>query len=94
MTAFRRLLDGNIPAGTSGLSKEAIMSYSAGLYELDAQISLQRARLFGEIINSLTAGQKTYLDNMVKGGFASWPALPDQIDKTTLTHDEDVLMMT
>jgi hypothetical protein len=94
MVAFRRQLTGSIPSGTSGLSKSAVMSYSADLYEKDAQISIQRAQLFGEILASLTTEQKAYLDTMVKGGFASWTALPDQVDKTTLTHDEHVLVMT
>jgi hypothetical protein len=34
------------------------------------------------------------LDKMVEGGFASWAALPDQLDKSSMTHDENVLMMT
>lgn len=94
MVAFRRQLEGNIPSGSSGLSKSAVMSYSADLYEIDANISLQRAQLFGEIINSLSATQKTALDKMVSGGFASWESLPDQIDKQSLTHDQHVLVMT
>lgn len=94
MVAFRRQLTGDIPSGTSGLSKTAVMDYSATLYELDAKISLQRAQLFAEIIRSLTTEQKTFLDGMVKGGFASWEALPDQFDKTSMSHDENVLFMT
>lgn len=94
MVAFRRQLSGDIPSGSSGLSKSAVMAYSADLYELDAKISMQRAELFGGIISSLSAEQKAYLDGMVKGGFASWTALADQIDKKTLTHDQDVLVMT
>ncbi len=94
MTAFRRQLDGDIPSGTTGLSKNAVIAYSSNLYELDANISLQRAKLFAEILNSLDSTQKLYFDNMETGGFASWPALADQVDKTTLTHDEHVLVMT
>lgn len=94
MVAFRRQLNGDIPTGTTGLSKSAVVNYSASLYEVDAQISMQRAKLFGEIIKSITPTQKAYLDNMVKGGFASWPSLPDQVDKKSLTHDEHVLVMT
>ena len=94
MAAFRRQLNGDIPSGTSGLSKNAIMAYSANLYELDANISLQRAKLFSEVINSLNVSQKAYFDNMVKGGFASWAVLPDQVDKQSLTRDESVLVMT
>ncbi len=94
MLAFRRQLDGNIPNGTTGLNKDAVESYSSDLYELDANISIQRARLFSEILNSLTSAQKAYFDNMAKIGFAGWTELPDQVDKKTLSHDEDVLVMT
>ncbi|MEI6479854.1 MAG: hypothetical protein WCO21_03485 [bacterium] len=94
MVAFRRQFTGDVPTGTTGLSKSAVMEYSADLYEIDAQISLQRARLFGEIIKSFTADQKKYFDGMVKGGFASWTVLPDQVDKVNLTREQSVLMMT
>jgi hypothetical protein len=94
MVAFRRQLTGDLPNATSGLSKEQVMNYSATLYELDAKISLQRAKLFSDIILSLSDSQKAYLDTMVQGGFASWPALSDQIDKTSLSHDQNVLVMT
>jgi len=94
MQAFRRLLEGDIPAGSSGLSKSAVMAYSAELYKIDANISIQRAELFGSIINFLNQSQRAYLDSMVQGGFASWAVLPDQIDKASLSHDEHVLVMT
>lgn len=94
MTAFRRQLDGDIPSGKTSLSKSAIMDYSSNLYELDANISIARAKLFAEIINSLTTEQIAYLDKMGEVGFAGWEALPDQLDKRTMSHDENVLMMT
>ena len=94
MLAFRRQLTGDIPSGTTGLSRTAVENYSADLYVQDAQISIQRAKLYSSILNSMNATQNAYLDSMVKGGFASWPVLPDQVDKVTWTHDEDVLVMT
>ena len=94
MKAFRRQLEGDIPVGSSGLSKEAVTAYSAKLYEMDATISMQRAEMFGDIIRSLDSNQRAYLDNMVQGGFQSWTNLPDQIDKRSLSHDEHVLVMT
>jgi Spy/CpxP family protein refolding chaperone len=93
MVAFRRQLTGDLPAGTS-LNKEQVMNYSATIYQLDAEISIQRAQLFADIINSLNTEQRAYLDEMVEGGFQSWSPLEDQIDKTSLTHDEHVLVMT
>jgi hypothetical protein len=94
MAAFRRQLEGDLPTGTSTLSKEQVMNYSAKLFELDAKISIQRASLFADILGSLSADQRAYLDKMVVGGFASWPALADQVDKKSLSHDEHVLVMT
>jgi len=92
--AFRRLLAGDIPLGTTGLNKNAIIAYSESLYELDANISLQRAQLFSSILRSLSTSQKEYLDTMVSEGFSGWSTLPDQVDKKNLSHDEDVLIMT
>jgi hypothetical protein len=94
MDAFRRLMEGDIPEGSSGLSQNAVMAYSAELYKIDANISMQRAELFGSIIESLSESQRADLDSMVQGGFASWAVLPDQIDKKSLSHDKHVLAMT
>ncbi len=93
MVAFRRQLEGNIPSGSTGLSKDAIKNYSADLYALDAKISIQRTKLYAETLNSLDQTQKSYLDNMVKGGFASWASLPDQVGKG-VPREESVLVMT
>ena len=93
MVAFRRQFAGDMPSGTTGLSKTAVMQYSADIYALDAQISIQRAKLYAETLNSLDATQKTYLDGMVKGGFASWAVLTDQVG-SGVSRDESVLVMT
>jgi len=94
LIAFRRQLEGDIPSGSSGLSKEAVIDYSEDLYLIDAEISMQRAKLFGDIIRSLSDEQEQSLDTMVEGGFASWEPIGDQIDKQSLSHDEHVLAMT
>jgi len=94
LVAFRRQLEGDIPAGSTGLSKEAVIDYSENLYLIDAEISMQRAELFGNIIRSLDESQITFLDAMVEGGFDSWTPRDDQIDKKSLSHDEHVLVMT
>lgn len=93
MVAFRRQLEGDIPVGSSGLSKSAVMDYSADLYAVDANISIQRAELYAEVINSLDSAQRSYLDSMVSGGFASWPSLPQQVDSSA-SREESVLIMT
>ena len=94
LVAFRRQLEGDIPAGTTGLSKEAVIEYSEELYLIDAEISMQRAKLFGDIIRSLDDEQIEFLDAMVEGGFDSWTPRDDQVDKKSLSHDEHVLVMT
>jgi hypothetical protein len=94
MDAFRRNLVGDIPAGSTGLNREAVKAYSEQLYRLDGQISYERAQVMGAILGSLTADQRSYLDAMVGQGMTSWPDVGDQIDKRTLTHDEHVAVMT
>lgn len=94
MTAFRRLLAGDLPAGTTGLDEAAVRSFSAELYRLDGVISLQRARVMGNILHNLSAEQKAYLDDMVGKGMTSWPD-PDEPDELRgLSHDEKVAVMT
>lgn len=93
MVAFRRQLNGTMPTNTL-LSKEQVMNYSKSLFLLDAQISIQRAKLFADIINSLNSTQRSFMDAMVEGGFASWPARVNQLNKSNLTGDQGVLVMT
>lgn len=94
MEAFRRQLTGDIPSETTGLSKEAVRSYSADIYELDANISLQRAELYADIINSLNSTQRAYVDKMVAVGFAGWTALSMSEYLKGLERGESVLVMT
>jgi hypothetical protein len=74
MTAFRDQYAGAIPSGSSGLDKAAVMAYSGHLYEVDANISIARAKTYASVINSLNQTQRTYLDTMKSGGMLSWPA--------------------
>jgi len=80
MKAFRRLLDGDIPSGSSGLNLNAVKKASRELYLLDGQISFDRALLYANIINSMDATQKAYLGAMKGKGWNSWPDITnDQI---------------
>jgi hypothetical protein len=97
MQAFRRLVDGDLPAGTTGLDLAAVEEASADLYELDGQISFDRAVLYADLYRSLSASQKASLDAMVGKGWASWPDkdMQDVRDKTQgLSNDESVAVMT
>ena len=97
MKAFRRLLDGTAPSGTTGLNVDAIKAASRELYLLDGQISYDRAVAYAAIYRSLTAAQKSYLGAMVGKGWSDWPdkSEPDVAAKTRgLSNDEVVAVMT
>ena len=94
MKAFRRQLEGDIPAGSKGLDRAAVMEYSAELYELDGLLSYQRAQVMGSIISSLTKNQRASLDTLAAGEFNDWPEKRDQVDKRSMSHAEHVAVMT
>jgi hypothetical protein len=96
MDAFRRLLEGNIPAGTTGLDKQAVMRYSAELYRIDGQISYERAQLFGSILRSLTTQQKAEFDALkALNGVGNWDrTLADPLQNFHLNQDVNVAVMT
>ena len=75
MNAFRDTLAGTLPPGSSGLSKTAVMNYSAQLYDVDAAISIARAETYAGVINSLNQSQREYFDRMKSGGMLSWPVV-------------------
>ncbi len=77
MQAFRRLLEGDIPSGSSGLNLDAVKQASQELYRLDGQISFDRAVLYAQVLNSMDATQKAYLDAMKGKGWNSWPNVTD-----------------
>jgi phosphatidylethanolamine-binding protein (PEBP) family uncharacterized protein len=77
MKAFRRLLDGDIPAGSTGLNLNAVKQASRELYLIDGQISFDRALLYANILNSMDSTQKAYLEAMQGKGWSSWPDITD-----------------
>ena len=94
MTAFRRLLAGDLPSGTSALDEAAVKSYSADLYQLDGVISYARAEVMGGILHDLTAAQRATLDAMVGKGMSSWPAVTEPDALRPLTRDQKIAVMT
>lgn len=94
--AFRRLADGDLPAGTIGLDAEAVKAYSAELYRLDGRISFGRAKIFGQIVNSLTAAQVTRIRTLTTlKGVGNWPTgLTDKLRSRGLAGDVNVAVMT
>lgn len=96
MKAFRRQFDGDLPAGSAGLNRDAVVAATADLYRLDGQISYDRARLMGSILNSMTAAQKTALANLkALDGVGNWNrTLSDPLQSRHLAHDVNVAVMT
>ena len=97
MTAFRRLVDGDLPAGATGLDVGAVKAASRELYRLDGQISYERAVVYARIFRTLTAEQKRALGAMAGKGWASWPdkTMDDVRERMRgLSHDESVAVMT
>jgi len=92
--AFRRNLAVDFPAGSRGLDKNAVMAYSAGLYELDGLLAFQRAKVMGGIIRSLSGQQKAALARLKFGDSRSWPEVPEQLDRRSMTHEVNVAVMT
>jgi len=96
LKAFRRLKEGDLPTGTTELSKVAVMDYGAELYRIDGQISFDRAQLFGHVINSLSSAQKGKLDALkALNGVGNWDStLTDPLRGLNLPQDVNVAVMT
>lgn len=96
LKAFRRQLEGDIPQGSSGLSKSAVMAYSAELYRIDGHISYDRARLLGGIIRSFSSTQRAAFDGLrALNGAGHWNrTLTDPLRGLNLPHDVNVAVMT
>lgn len=92
--AFRRNLEGDLPRGSRGLDRQAVINASAELYALDGKIAYDRARVMGAVIRSLNPSQKTALARLRFGDSRTWPDLPWQFDRRNLSHEADVAMMT
>lgn len=84
MKAFRRLLEGDPPAGSTGLNLNAVKKASRELYQLDGQISFDRALLYAQVLGSMDADQKAYLDAMKGKGWKSWPDITDDQVRTRM----------
>ncbi len=94
--AFRRLINNDIPEGTTGLNGDAVLQYSADLYEIDGNISYNRAELFGQVINSMSAEQTEHLESLkALNGIGNWPDdLPNILEGMNLEKDVNVAVMT
>ncbi len=94
--AFYRLYEGNVPPNSNGLNQDSVMEYSASLYNIDGQISYQRAKGYGQVIQSFSTQQTTTMDSLVAlSAVADWDnTVSNPIAYRQLPHDIDVLVMT
>lgn len=94
--AFVRLLNGEIPTGSSGLVKSRVMAYSADLYQLDGQISYDRAKTLGGIIREMTTAQKAKIDALkALNGIGNWDnTVTDPLSSLKLEPALSVAVMT
>lgn len=94
IAAFRRNLSGEIPAGSAGLDRKAVMAYSADLYALDGKLAFERARVTGNILYGLSSQQKQALARLKFGDSRTWPDVGEQLDKRSMSHEDNVAVMT
>lgn len=92
--AFRRNLEGDLPTGSPGLSRTALMARSAALYELDGRLAFRRAEVMAEVLRSLDSRQRAALGRLSFGDSRTWPNLPEQLDKRSMPHEVHVAIMT
>ena len=78
--AFHWNADGKLPAGSAGLNRAAVVRHVGAIFALDAELSLRRAEVMGQVATSLTPEQKAYFAKMKFGDFTTWP----EVDADTL----------
>ena len=92
--AFRDELEGNIPKGKHELSKEEVEKYCSKIYESDAELSYNRAVVVGKIISSFSDSQKAALAKLQFGNSSTWPDIPENLEKRSMSHRAHVCVMT
>lgn len=76
------------------LNKEAVINYFRELYAIDGELSYHRAEVMAEVIRSFTPQQKEQLNKLSFGNSATWPDMPERLDKRSLSHRAHVGVMT
>lgn len=94
VAAYCRNLEGDLPAGTTGLDRDAVVACTGDVFLIDGELSWRRAEVLGGIIRSLTADQRRQLAAMRFDDSSTWPDKPDQVDKRSLSHARHVAVMT
>lgn len=94
IAAFRRNLAGELPTGTNGLSRDAVIAHSAELYALDGRLAYGRAETMAAIYRSFTSAQRAALAKLKFGDSSTWPEVPEVLDRRSLPHEQHVAVMT
>ena len=76
------------------LNKAEVIKFGVDLYALDADLSYNRAVVVGSAINSLSAEQKAALAKLQFDNSSTWPVIPENLDKRSLSHRAHVCVMT
>jgi Spy/CpxP family protein refolding chaperone len=76
--AFCMQRDNQIPAGSAGLNKAAVIKYVGDIFTFDAELSVERAETMAKVYLSLTPDQKAYFAKMKFGDFSTWPAIDER----------------
>lgn len=92
--AFRRNLQGDLPAGSRGLDRKAVIAASAEIYALDGLLAYQRAKVMGSVLRSLDGPQQAALARLKFGDSRTWPEVPEPLDRRSLSHTVHVAVMT
>ncbi len=92
--AFRRHLAGEVPEGSGGLNRDAVVACSAALYEIDGLMAYERAKAMAAVLGSLDEKQREALAKLKFGDSRTWPEAADQLDRRSMSHDAHVAVMT
>ncbi|MEI6915803.1 MAG: hypothetical protein WCL39_11775 [Armatimonadota bacterium] len=92
--AFCRQLAGDLPSGSAGLNKAAVVKYTSEIFALDGQLAYDRAVVCGNILKNLTDEQKAYIARMKFADYTTWPEMDEPLDKRSMSHGTHVMVMT
>ncbi len=79
--AFHLQRDNQLPAGSSGLNKAAVMRGVGEIFAMDAELSRRRAEVMAQVYLSLTPDQKASFARMKFGDFNTWADLDESEGK-------------
>jgi Spy/CpxP family protein refolding chaperone len=92
--AFRMNLEASPSKEAKVLDRDAIIKYSASLYELDGKLAYRRAQVMADILVGLSERQQAALAQLKFGDSATWPNVAEPAERKTLPHERNVAVMT